>query len=74
MKLCIDILNKSVLFFSKMEYRNINKALSGSRYQWEEGAYMEREYRMNMVEILSTHVRKWKTRPVETILEWEEGK
>jgi hypothetical protein len=46
-----------------MEHRKVNQVLCGGWYQWERGGYRERVRRVNMVEILCIHVRKWKNEP-----------
>jgi hypothetical protein len=43
-----------------MENRKVKQALSGDWYQGEEGGDKERYRKVNMVEILYTHVWKWK--------------
>jgi hypothetical protein len=44
--------------FFKNREQEVKQALSGDGYQWERGGY--KEGRVNIVEILCTHVRKWK--------------
>jgi hypothetical protein len=60
---CRAIVNKNVWFcfvFSKIENRKIKQILSGGWYQCKRIGCKERCRRVNAVEILCTHVRKWK--------------
>jgi hypothetical protein len=55
--LCIGILNKQkCLLLSKMVDRNVNRVLSGGWYKWEGEDIKEGCRRVNMVEIVCTHV------------------
>jgi hypothetical protein len=57
-----------------MEDRKLKQVLSWGWYQWEEEENKERCRKVNMVEIIFTHMKNRKMRPVETILRMgEEG-
>jgi chitinase len=47
-------------FFTKMQTRKAKQVLSGGWHQWEGGGYKEGYRRVNMAEILGTHVCKQK--------------
>jgi hypothetical protein len=47
-------------FFYKIKEGRTGHARRGGLEQWEGGGSRERVWRMNMVQILCTHVCKWK--------------
>jgi hypothetical protein len=59
---CITILNKQEChyFLQKQRTGGNNRSCLGSWYQWEEEDVRKGSRRVNMVQILCTHVCKWK--------------
>jgi hypothetical protein len=57
--------------FTKMENRKAEQTCLRGWYQWEGEDTRKGCRRVNMVEILCTHISKWKMKPAETILGME---
>jgi hypothetical protein len=54
------MLNKQKCLLSKTKDWKVKQVLSGGWYQWQGEDKRKRCRRLNMVDILGTHVREWK--------------